>query len=141
MAQLAQLLHRWAVADAVAPVLRVHTRIPLLSHLHQRQACTQHAPPSFHNWQAAEGKAYSGYDYAKDTTSTSYDSALQSAYDSWQVGCAAAAGVPRLPPPLPLLLLLLLLQLPLPLQLPLCEAWVAPCGCCYLTHKRKLRFT
>ena len=36
--------------------------------------------------QAAEGKAYSGYDYAKDTTSSSYDSALHSAYDSWQVG-------------------------------------------------------
>lgn len=35
--------------------------------------------------QAAEGKAYSGYDYAKDATSSSYDSALQSAYDSWQV--------------------------------------------------------
>lgn len=36
--------------------------------------------------QAAEGKAYSGYDYAKDATSSSYDSALHSAYDSWQVG-------------------------------------------------------
>lgn len=36
--------------------------------------------------QDAEGKAYSGYDYAKDTAASSYDSALKSAFDNWQVG-------------------------------------------------------
>jgi hypothetical protein len=37
--------------------------------------------------QAAEGKAHAGYDAAKDASSSSYESALQTAYDNWQVGC------------------------------------------------------
>ena len=45
-------------------------------------------PPSL---QAAEGKAYSGYDYAKDTTASGYDSALRSAYDNWQASRALGA--------------------------------------------------
>jgi hypothetical protein len=46
--------------------------------------------------QSAEGSAHSGYDYAKDNTASTYDSALKTAYDNWQVGaqvCGCVAGV------------------------------------------------
>jgi hypothetical protein len=39
-------------------------------------------PPS--SCQAAEGKAYAGYDAAKDAAASRYDAALQSAYSSWE---------------------------------------------------------
>lgn len=34
--------------------------------------------------QAAEGRTFGAYDYAKDTSASAYDSALQSAYEQWQ---------------------------------------------------------
>lgn len=51
-----------------------------LSNRYYSIACPWRATPV----QAAEGKTYGAYDYAKDTSASAYDKALQSAYEQWQ---------------------------------------------------------
>ena len=103
-ARCLQQSHACSIAGCLQRTLVHCTRVCLAG------TCCPWRRPSLHGFQqqprtrrssvlqAAEGKAYSGYDYAKDTTASSYDSALHSAYDSWQVGTRLHSQPLLLPP-------------------------------------------